>query len=120
MQLRKTNKVCAMIDIWSSRQMWSYFSITGHFIVDWELQSVMLVCMWFQGSYTANAIAELFDGKTAVFDLTNKILHIVTDNDASMLKAFMLSGFEDVAPDVISDDSSDDDDTAFLTVMSDN
>jgi len=59
-----------------------------------------------------------------MFDLTNKILSIVTDNAANMLKAFWLQGFEDVAvPDAISDDSidgDDDDDNALPTVVSNN
>ena len=106
--------------------MRSYFSVTGHFIVDWVLQSVMMACMRFHGSHTADAITEQFDRTTATFHLTNKISYIVTDNAANMLKAFSLPEFEDVAlPDAISDDSSeggsdDDDDKAFPTVVSDN
>ena len=44
LQLQEADKVCATIDLWSNRQMCSYFSVTGHFTVDWVLQSVMLAC----------------------------------------------------------------------------
>ena len=46
-----------------------------------------------------------------MFDLTNKLSHIVTENAASMLKAFSFPGFEDVAPDVFSDVDYGDDDS---------
>ena len=106
--------------------MFSYFSVRGHLIADWVLQSVMLACTRFCGSHTADAIAEQFDRTTAMFDLTNKILSIVRDNAANMFKAFWLQGFEDVAvPGAISDDSidgddDDDDDNALSTVVSNN
>ena len=51
-----------------------------------------------------NAVAEQFDSTTAMSGLTSKVLHTLTDNAANMLKAFSLAGFEDMGPDVISDD----------------
>ena len=45
-----------------------------------------------------------------MFDITNKVSHIVIDNAANIVKAFYMPGFDDVAPNVINDDSSDDDD----------
>ena len=56
--------------------------------------------------HTVNATAEQSERTTVMFDLTNKISHIVTDNAANILKAFSLPEFE--APAVISDASSDD------------
>jgi len=33
--IQKADKVCATIDLWSTKQMCSYFGVAGHFIVDW-------------------------------------------------------------------------------------
>ena len=51
---KKADKVCATIDLWSRRQMRSYFDSTGHFIVDWALKSVILGCTRYRGSHTAD------------------------------------------------------------------
>ena len=118
-RLKKADKVCATIDLWSSRQMRSYFGVTGHFIVDWALESVMLGCIRFRGSHTADAIAEQFSTTAATYDLNDKISHIVTDNAANMLKAFSLPGFETtVTNETLSDDDDDEDDDV-TTVVSD-
>ena len=74
-RLKKADKVCATIDLWSSMQMRSYFGVTGHFIVDWALESVMLGCIRFRGSHTADAIAEQFSTTAATYDLNDKISH---------------------------------------------
>ena len=70
----------------------------------------MLACVWFCGSHTANVVAKQFDRRTSLFDLTNKISHTVTDNAVNILKALNLQGFDDVAPDIISDYFYEDDD----------
>ncbi|MGH0130260.1 UNVERIFIED_CONTAM: hypothetical protein FKN15_015602 [Acipenser sinensis] len=43
-QMQQTQDICLTIDLWSSRDMRSFFGITGHFIQDYALQSVMLAC----------------------------------------------------------------------------
>ena len=119
-RLKKADKVCATIDLWSSRQMRSYFGVTGHFIVDWALESVMLGCIRFRGSHTADAIAEQFSTTAATYDLNDKISHIVTDNAANMLKAFSLPGFETtVTNETLSDDDDDEDDDVTTAVSDD-
>ena len=87
-RLKQADKICATIDLWSSRQMRSYYGVTGHFILDWTLHSVMLACSRFRGSHTAEANAEQFKNTTAIFGISNKISHIVTDNASNMIKAF--------------------------------
>ena len=45
------NHLCLTVDIWSSRQMRSYLGITGHFINDFSLHSIMLGSKRFHGSH---------------------------------------------------------------------
>ena len=55
--LQKTSVVCVTVDLWTNRQLCSYFGITAHFITscDWDLKSVMLSCSRFRGLLTADA-----------------------------------------------------------------
>ena len=69
---------------------------------------MMLACTWFSGLHTANVIAEQFGRTIATFDLTDKILHIFTENAPIILQALSFLGFVDVALNVISVDSNDD------------
>ena len=55
---RKLKSVCVTVDLWSNRQIRSYFGMTAHFIMDWSMQSVMLTCSRFHESHTGDAIAE--------------------------------------------------------------
>ena len=52
-QLQKAESVCLTIDLWSSRQMRGFLGITGHFILDWTMKSVMICFKRFKGKHTA-------------------------------------------------------------------
>ena len=106
------SKICVTIDLWSSRQMRSYYGVTGHFITDWTLYSVMLACTRFSGSHTGDAIADKFQDVTSSFEISEKISHVVTDNASNMLKAFSLPGFEDCHDNTDEGDDSDNEDGA--------
>ena len=111
LELQKTQAVCLAIDLWSSRQMRGFLGITGHYILDWSMKSVMFACSRFRGRHTADNIAQQVDETIACFDLGRKITNIVTDNAANMVKAFTLPGFEDIDTESdinINDDTYDD------------
>ena len=55
-RLKKVQSVCQTMDLWSNRQMKSYIGITGHHILDYAMQSVMLDCKRFVGRHTADNI----------------------------------------------------------------
>ena len=55
-QLKKGQSVCLTIGFWSNRQMRGFLGITGHFILDWALKSVMIFCKRFKGKHTAEHI----------------------------------------------------------------
>ena len=71
--------------------MKSFMGITGHFVLDWTMQLVMLACSRNKGSHTADNIREHFEEFIATFDISGKMSHIVTDNVANMIKAFQVS-----------------------------
>ncbi len=105
--LSKSQVVCVTVDLWSSRQMRSYFGMTAHFVVDWQLRSAMLSCTRFHGSHTGYAIADEFEKTIASFNLTKKISFTVSDSASNMMKAFSLPSFE-VETENASDDDYDD------------
>lgn len=70
---QKAESVCVTVDLWSNRQMRSYFGMAAHFIMDWSMQSVMLACSRFHGSRTSDAIAEEYERVVASFHLTQKL-----------------------------------------------
>ena len=48
----KAESVCLTIDLWSSGQMKGLIEITGYYIEDWTLKSVLLACSRFHVWYT--------------------------------------------------------------------
>ena len=102
-QLTDVSAMCLTIDIWSNRTMKAYIGITGHYIKDFKMQSVMLACRRFKGSRTAENILSMYQQVTDSFNLDGKITSIVTDNASNMTKAFQ-------HPDCESDSESDSED----------
>jgi hypothetical protein len=109
--LAQAQSVCLTIDLWTNRQMRSFIGITGHVIIDWTMQSVMLACRRFKGKHTAENIHQQYEETISSFDIATKITNIVTDNAGNMTKAFRfdLPGFEDIDQDNDSDSADDSD-----------
>lgn len=113
--LKKAESVCLTIDLWSSRQMRGFLGITGHFILDWAMKSVMICCKRFKGRHTSENIRQEYEEVISSFEVGDKIATIVSDNAANMIKAFSLPGYESEpsekkgADTDSSDDDSDDD-----------
>ena len=85
--------VTLTMDLWSNRQMRSYIGITGHFVQDWELQSALLTCKRFRGRHTAINIAKQYEDTVTQYGIKHKVQAVITDNAASIVKAFNLPGF---------------------------
>ncbi|KAJ8315996.1 hypothetical protein KUTeg_006010 [Tegillarca granosa] len=107
-QMKLAENICLTVDIWSSRQMRGYLGITGHFILDWTLRSVMFCCKRFCGKHTAENIRNEYEEIIASFDIAKKIVAIVSDNASNMVKAFSIPGYED--EDISQDQDSDESD----------
>ena len=52
-EFEKVHNLSLTTDLWSNRQMRSYIGITGHYILNWRMNSVMVACHRFQGRHTA-------------------------------------------------------------------
>ena len=95
-QFNSVNDICLTMDLWSSRDMRSFVGITGHFVAEHMLRSVMLACSKFKGSHTAENIYAVYERTVATYGLASKVDTIVTDNAANMVKAFSLPGMEEL------------------------
>ena len=112
------HSISVTVDIWSSRSMRSYIGITAHWMQDYTLQSAMLACQRFTGSHTGEKIITSFNEITAEYSISGKLLTIVSDSAANMVKAFTFPWAE-----LESDSSSEDEDgdtDELLLVESDN
>lgn len=116
-QLKQVESVALTLDLWSSRQMRGFIGITGHFIMNWTLKTVMVACKRVRGSHTAVKIREEYEECVACFSIGDKISCIITDNAANMTKAFDsdLPGFckdDDSSTDEDDDEDDEDDEGA--------
>ena len=104
------------VDLWSSRDMRSFIGITGHFVNDFVLQTVMVACKRFHGLHTGERIHQVFEETLTTYGLLGKVSAVVTDNAANMVKAFTLPGLETIAEsdrdevdgEILQPDSTDD------------
>lgn len=110
-QLAKAESVCLTVDLWSNRQMKGFLGITGHFIIDWMLKSVMICCKRFKQKHTAENIRHEYEEIISSYDMNKKITCVVSDNAANIVKAFdfSLPGFELENTDSVCSDEDDDD-----------
>ena len=92
-QLRQAQSVALSIDLWSNAQMRRFIGITGHYILDWAMKSVVLACKRLHGRHTSDNIFQHYEETIATFEVAEKILTIVTDNASNMVKAFQILGF---------------------------
>lgn len=104
--MAKASHISLTIDLWSNRSMRSFFGMTGHFIVDFDLQTVMLSCQRFKGRHTADNIYQVYDDVLDNYSIQNKVSFIITDNASNMIKAFTL--FPPVHVNSESEDEEDD------------
>jgi len=80
-------------DMWTSRANEGYITITCHFVSNnFKLESEILAKRQLLDStnHTASNIAETMKAVLEDWGVTNKVVCIVTDNDATMVKAFRL------------------------------
>ncbi len=95
--LLEAKSVCLTIDLWSSRDMRSFIGITGHYIENFILHTIMLACNRFKGRHTADNIQATFEETVSEYGIGQKVLTVVTDNAANMVKAFSLPGYEELS-----------------------
>lgn len=121
--------ICLTVDLWSNRQMRGFIGITGYFILNWQLESVLIVCKRVKGRHTAEKIRQEYEEALAGYDISDKVRNVITDNAANMKKAlqFSLPGFPSKAEakredsnDEKSDSETDEDEEDALEFPDDN
>ncbi|XP_048867860.1 E3 SUMO-protein ligase ZBED1-like isoform X2 [Brienomyrus brachyistius] len=108
-QMQDASDICLTVDLWSNRSMRSFFTMSGHFILNFALQNVMLSCQRFKGRHSADNICAVYEDILSTYGIRNKVSFIVTDSTSNMIKAFNLfppiTGVHD--EEVEQDDTSD-------------
>lgn len=84
----KLDTVSVTVDIWTNRIMHSFLGVTVHYIEDWNLRSGLLACKEFHGRHTGENIVTHYDELIEIFNLRNKISHVISDSASNMIKAF--------------------------------
>lgn len=85
--INSAESVCLMIDLWSNRQMRLYIGITWHMVIDYRLESVVLVCKLIKGRHTTENIVHHYEDFLSAYDIGSKIA-------SNMVKGFDLPGFD--------------------------
>lgn len=92
-KLEKVSSVNLTIDLWSNRQMRSYFGITGHYISnEWNLESFVLGCNRVVGRHTAENLMLWYDEIVSDFCISKKVKHVITDS-ATNIKSIYISSW---------------------------
>lgn len=86
--LKNITKVCLTTDCWSSACNDSYLSLTAHYITEeFIMESVLLDCVLFMGSHTSVNLATKIKEITDSYELSDKILLVVSDNASNIVGA---------------------------------
>ena len=86
--LAKIDHVALTSDIWTSRAVQSFQTITCHYITpSWEMKSVVLEIVEMAESHTAEKIASALEKGVERFGTKEKIVAIATDNAANVVAA---------------------------------
>ncbi|KAK7004624.1 zinc finger BED domain-containing protein 1 [Biomphalaria glabrata] len=86
--LSTTSSVALTTDLWSSNQSVAYLTVTAHFITpSFKLTSAVLTTTTLNGDHTAENIASKLIQVTENWAITDKLLVVLTDNTANMMRA---------------------------------
>jgi hypothetical protein len=95
--IHNSPRVVAMTtDMWTDNfKRRSYITFTLHFCNgDFELKSVMLKTVLFEGSHNGDNIKKEMEKTATEFDLDSKTIIYVTDNGSNIVKACKLAGVQ--------------------------
>lgn len=96
---RECTRICceSCPHLQTSRGTESYVTITVHFIDDtWEMNAYVLQTRAMHDSHTGAHMAEVLQGASGEWSLTEKDPVVVTDNATNMILAVELTGFQHI------------------------
>ncbi|CAF3189346.1 unnamed protein product [Rotaria socialis] len=77
------------VDIWTDRRAKSFLGLTGHFIdSNYIPQAFLLDFCRLKGSHTGDNVRNMTEKILEGLQITHKVYRIITDNAASMIKAY--------------------------------
>ena len=93
-EISQVSHVALTSDLWTSRTTESYITITCHFLTaTWELKSLVLETLKFDLSHTAEHIADALLKVAENWDISSKVVAIVTDNASNIVAAVRITGW---------------------------
>ncbi|CAB4011938.1 zinc finger BED domain-containing 1-like [Paramuricea clavata] len=96
-ELEQISHVALTSDLWTSRATESYLTVTCHYLTSsWVLQSRVLETFAFKSSHTAENIAASFLRVAKSWEISEKVVAMVTDNAANIVAAVQITGWKHV------------------------
>ena len=96
-QLNSASHICLTTDIWISRTSQGYITVTCHFINEsWKMQSFVLETFNLCVSHTAENIAAELKRIADEWEITAKVVALVTDNAANVVAAVRIVGWKHI------------------------
>ena len=87
-ELATVEHVAITTDIWTSLQTKAYCCMTIHYISkDWELKTSVIETFEFPEAHTGDNIASELQRVTTDWQITDKVVCVVTDNASNMVSA---------------------------------
>ncbi|CAH0726848.1 unnamed protein product, partial [Brenthis ino] len=91
--VQKAKNVCLTMDCWTSQVMDAYLAVTAHFLIDFEMKTVLLHCEHFSGTHTADALAEVLKAIALEWNIVEKITLAVSNNSTNITSAIAKTGW---------------------------
>ncbi|CAB3231247.1 unnamed protein product [Arctia plantaginis] len=92
--MQNVKRVCITTDSWTSLTMDSYLSVVAHFMIDYELKSVLLHCEHFSDSHTSeSSLARALETVAQEWQISDKITLAVSDNTQNISNAIKEVGW---------------------------
>ena len=96
-ELDQISHVALTSDLWTSRATESFLTITCHYLTSsWVLKSLVLETFAFKSSHTAENIAASFLRVATSWEISEKVVAMVTDNAANIVAAVRITGWKHV------------------------
>ena len=96
-EISQVSHVALTSDLWTSRTTESYITITCHFLsATWQLRSLVLETLKFNLNHTAEHIADALLKVAENWDISSKVVAIVTDNASNIVAAVKITGWTHV------------------------
>ena len=96
-ELLQISHVALTSDLWTSRTMESYLTITCHFVTStWELKSLVLETFGFKKDHTTENIVASFQKIAQEWGISQKVVVIVADNAANVVANVRHTGWTHV------------------------